>query len=260
VTYASLMAVAHGAVDIAADIIRRREPGVVIEKQDRDLVSEADVAVEQAVRKHLEEATPEIGILGEEEGLSGDASIVWALDPIDGTANFVHGLPLCAVSLGLIDHGSSVLGVIDLPLLGSRYHAALGEGAHRDGSAIRCSDASALSKAIVSIGDYAVGRNADRKNQARLALTQALAAKVERVRMFGSSAVDLAWLSEGKTDASIMLSNRPWDTAAGVIVAREAGAIVVDGDGQEHTTKSTSVVASAPLLIEDVLALVRTAT
>ena len=245
--YASLLAIAHEAVDLAAEMVRTRGPGVVTEKQERDLVSEVDVAVEQAVRKHLEEATPEVGTLGEEEGLSGSADVVWALDPVDGTANFVHGLPLCAISLGLIDGGRSVLGVIDLPFLGSRYHAAVGDGAYR-------SETSVLSEAIVSLGDFAVGQDAGRRNQPRFALTEALAAKSQRVRMLGSSAVDLAWVADGKTDASIMLSNKPWDTAAGVIIAREAGALVVDARGKPHTPAATSTIAAAPDVLEDILA------
>lgn len=259
-SYASLMAVAHEAVDLAADLVRTRQPGVITEKQERDMVSEVDVAVERVVREHLEKAAPEIGVLGEEEGLSGDSELVWALDPVDGTANFVHGLPLCGVSLGLIDQGRSVLGVIELPFLSTRYHAVLGEGAYRDNVAIRCRETSALSEAIVSLGDFAVGQNADRKNRARLALTEALAAKAQRVRMFGSSAVDLVWVADGRTDASIMLSNKPWDTAAGVIIAREAGAAVVDASGQPHTAESASVIAAPPSLIDDLVALVRSAT
>jgi myo-inositol-1(or 4)-monophosphatase len=254
VNYASLLAIAHQAVDLAAEMVRTRGPGVVTEKQERDLVSEADVAVEHAVRKHLEEASPEVGILGEEEGLSGGADVVWALDPVDGTANFVHEIPLCAVSLGLIDRGRPVVGVIDLPFLGSRYHAVIGEGAYRDDTPIRCRSTSVLSEAVVSVGDYAVGHDAGRKNEARLALTAALAAKVQRVRMFGSSAIDLAWVADGKTDASVMLSNKPWDTAAGVVIAREAGAAVVDAEGEPHTPASTSTIAATPDVLEELLA------
>ena len=251
------MAIAHEAVDLAADIVRTRQPGSVTEKQDRDMVSEVDLAVERVLRKHLEAATPEIGVLGEEEGLSGDAEVMWALDPVDGTANFVHGLPLCAISLGLIEHRRSVLGVIDLPFLGSRYSAALDEGAQRDGTSIRCGAASDLSEAVVSLGDYAVGSGADRKNQARFALTRVLASKAQRVRMLGSSAVDLAWVADGKLDASIMLSNKPWDTAAGVVIAREAGAIVLDTEGQPHTAESPSVIAATPTLIDEAIAIAR---
>jgi myo-inositol-1(or 4)-monophosphatase len=251
------MTIAHEAVDLAADLVRTRQPGTVTEKQDRDMVSDVDVAVERVVRKHLVAATPEIGVLGEEEGLRGGPDVMWALDPVDGTANFIHGLPLCAVSLGLVERGRSVLGVIDLPFLGSRYAAALGEGAFRGETPLRCGEASTISKAIVSVGDYAVGQNADLRNRARLALTESLAARVQRVRMLGSSAVDLAWVADGKLDASIMLSNKPWDTAAGVVIAREAGAVVVDAEGQPHTTDSESVVAASPALIDDVVDLVR---
>lgn len=103
-----------------------------------------------------------------------------------------------------------------------------------------------LGAAIISIGDYAVGEGADDRNRPRLALTAALAANVERVRMFGSAALDLAWVAEGRTDGCVMLSNKPWDTAAGVVIARESGATVTDTDGSAHTAGSRHTVAAAP--------------
>lgn len=98
-----------------------------------------------------------------------------------------------------------------------------------------------------------------RKNHARLALTEALAARVQRIRMLGSSAIDLAWVADGKTDASIMLLNQPWDTAAGVVIAREAGAVVVHARGELHTTASKSTIGAAPHLVEEILATISSA-
>lgn len=139
-----------------------------------------------------------------------------------------------------------MLGVIDLPFLDSRYTAVQGHGARRDGEPIRVSNVDRLQDAIVSIGDYAVGESADRKNGSAL-----------RVRMFGSAAIDLAWLAEGKTDGVVMLANKPRDTAAGVILAREAGALVVDTDGSDHTTDATATIAAAPEPLDALLALIR---
>jgi myo-inositol-1(or 4)-monophosphatase len=121
-----------------------------------------------------------------------------------------------------------------------------GSGAWRNGQRIQVSRTSQLADALVTVGDYAVGPDADDKNQERLQLTQLLAGQVLRIRMLGSAALDLAWLAEGKTDASIAFSNRPWDVAAGVIIAREAGAVVSDLDGSDHTTKSQATIASCP--------------
>jgi myo-inositol-1(or 4)-monophosphatase len=136
-------------------------------------------------------------------------------------APLLHGIPLCGVPLGLADGQTSTLGVIDLPFLGLCYSAAAGRGATCDEASIHASPTSTLDAAIAAMGDYAVGGDAEAKNRLRLALTRELAARVQRVRMFGSAAVDLAWVADGTIDANIMLSSNPWDTAADVLIARE---------------------------------------
>jgi myo-inositol-1(or 4)-monophosphatase len=98
--------------------------------------------------------------------------------------------------------------------------------------------------------------DAAEKNGLRLALNEQLAGRVQRVRMLGSAAIDLAWVAEGKLDASMTMSNKPWDTAAGVIIAREAGAVVIDQDGSDHTSSSAATIAVAPGVAEELLALV----
>ncbi|MEO3799415.1 inositol monophosphatase family protein [Nonomuraea sp. B1E8] len=253
----TLLPIAERAVSIASEIIRTKAPGVVTARGDRDMATEVDYAVEHAVRESLSRETPEIGFLGEEEGVShtGDG-LMWALDPVDGTANFLHGIPLCGVSLGLVDKDTPTLGVIDLPLLNLRYSAAEGAGAVVNESEIRVSDARDLRTAIVAIDDYAVGENADERNRPRLALTQELAARVQRTRMFGSAAIDLAWVADGRIDANVMLSNNPWDTAAGVIIAREAGATVVDLDGSPHSMTAQATSAASPALVADLVELI----
>jgi myo-inositol-1(or 4)-monophosphatase len=113
-----------------------------------------------------------------------------------------------------------------------------------------------LEDAIVAVGDYAVGEGAEAKNRQRIALTEHLAANVQRVRMLGSAVIDLAWVAEGKLDASITLSNKPWNTAAGVIIAREAGAEVIDHDGTEHEYTSSSTIAAAPTVAKKIVTLI----
>jgi len=259
-TFAELLPIASAAVDQAADLMRQTQPGVITAKGDRDMVSEVDYAIEKQLRAYLAEQTPTIGFLGEEEGASGsNGDLQWALDPIDGTANFVRGIPLCAVSLGLVHHGQPVLGVVDLPFLGARYTAVQGSGAYANGQPIHASTTDQMSEAIVAIGDYATGLNADTKNATRLAITTHLAATVQRVRMNGSAAIDLVWLAHGRIDATITLSNKPWDMAAGVIIAREAGALVVDADGNPHSASSTATVGTTPALVNQITAIIRQA-
>ncbi|MER7548335.1 inositol monophosphatase family protein [Spirillospora sp. NPDC127506] len=255
---AVLLPVALKAAQIASDLVRTRVPGLLTAKGDRDMASEVDYAVERAVRDYLKQRTPDIAILGEEEGITGDTTgeLLWAIDPVDGTANFVRNIPLCGFSLGLIERGRPVVGVIDLPFLGDRYHAAQHTGAYLGARRIQASMTTNLKDAIVAIGDYAVGEGAEAKNRQRIALTERLAANVQRIRMLGSAAIDLAWVAEGKLDASITLSNKPWDTAAGVIIAREAGATVRDQDGAAHTFNASATIGAAPAITDEIAALV----
>lgn len=249
-----LMPIAIEAMDIAARIISQQEPKTVTFKGDRDMVSDIDVTVERSVRSYLSERAPQVGFLGEEEGSRrGESGLFWALDPVDGTANFVQGIPLYAVSLGLIEDQSPVLGVIDVPEIKGRYTAVRGHGAFHHGERIHVRTPSRLKDAIVTIGDYAIGDDADARNKFRLAVTRELAGRVLRVRMLGSAAIDLAWLAHGRTDAAINFSNKPWDTAAGVVIAREAGAIVTDRDGTPHNLMSTSTIGAHESLISQVV-------
>jgi myo-inositol-1(or 4)-monophosphatase len=112
---------------------------------------------------------------------------------------------------------------------------------------------------VVAIGDYAVGTDAPQRNRLRLAVTGQLAAQAQRVRMHGSAATDLAWLASGRIDALITLSNKPWDMAAGVVIAREAGAHIVDKDGSRHSLHSQATIGAGPRLIEPLLCLVKDA-
>lgn len=233
-----------------------RVPQTISFKGHRDMVTEVDLAVEHAVRDFLAKETPDIGFLGEEEGpvIREGSGLMWALDPIDGTANFMHGIPLCGISLGLVEGDRSILGVIDLLFLDMLYAAVDGDGATCNGHRIQASKTTDLDAAIVAIGDYAVGIDAEEKNRVRIPLNHQLAAGVQRVRMYGSAAVDLAWVAEGKTDACIMLSNNPWDTAAGVTIAREAGALVTDASGRPHTMRSRATIAAAPAVLAQIIA------
>lgn len=251
---ADLLPVAVEAVDRAAAMIRERRPGHVTLKGDRDPATEVDYAVERELRAFLLDRAPGVGFLGEEDGRFGESGsgFTWALDPVDGTVNFLDDVPLCAVSLGLVHRERPALGVIDLPFLGLRYSALAGRGAFRGDRRLRVRG-SRLGESVVALGDYAVGHGAAERNAERLRMTAGIAAAAQRVRMFGSAAIDLAWVADGRIGASVMLANKPWDTAAGVLLARESGALVLDVHGRDHTIGSTSTVAVAPGLKEELL-------
>ncbi len=252
-----LLAAATRAMDTAADMARHHGSLRSRSKGDRDMVTNLDVEIERAVRTSLQHDAPHVAFLGEEESSAvGTRELTWALDPIDGTANLIHGLPLFAISLALVRDDSPIMGVVDLPALGQRYSAVRGHGAYLNDEPIQACDRGDLADAMVTAGDYAVGQDAGRKNELRLAVTAQLARKVLRVRMLGSAAIDLAWLAEGKTDACIIVGSHPWDIAAGVIIAAEAGAKIVDLDGSAHTLRARATVAAAPALIGDFVHLI----
>jgi myo-inositol-1(or 4)-monophosphatase len=239
--------------------------GQVHTKGDRDYVTELDIAIQYTVERRLATETPSIGFLGEEaapEASRDDhpAEYVWTLDPIDGTSNLVHGLPLCAVSLALVRAGRPVVGVISAPFLNLEYYAVDGRGAFCNESPIRAARTSTLDGAIVSLGDYAVGDTADRENRRRIAVTEALARTTERVRMFGCAALDLAWVAQGRTDGCVIMANNSWDVAAGVVIARAAGAVVIDSDGTVHSPDSQHTIAANPALSRDLIQLIVAST
>ncbi len=257
-----LQRIAEQAVGLGYDIVKNTTPAEIRHKGDRDIVTDVDVTVQNEVRDFLKRMTPDIAFLGEEEVslavLDGDHDM-WILDPIDGTSNFAHGLPLCAVSLALVQRGEPVVAATVAPFLNLRYVAAKGYGAYGNGVQLQASNPASLNKSLISIGDYAVGDNASTKNERRILLTRLLADRVERIRMFGSAALDIAWVAEGRTDACVILANKPWDTAAGVLLAREAGAQVVDASGRRHRFSSRETIVSSSGIIGEVLSLVQSA-
>lgn len=247
---ADLMAPAREAMRLALEIVRESSPGRVTVKGDRDVASEVDVRVEDQLHAFLACEAPEVGFLGEEHGGSDLVGPTWVLDPIDGTTNYVHGFPIFAVSLALVENGHPSLGLISMPVMNLHYSASTGTGATCNDELIATSSVSALQDALVSFGDFSVGNRADELNAKRIKVLERLAANVERVRMIGSAATDLAWVAHGRLDGTMLMSDKPWDVAAGVIIAREAGAIVTDPDGSSHQLGVPGTFAVTPLLAD----------
>jgi myo-inositol-1(or 4)-monophosphatase len=252
--------IAWQAAQIGSKTLGTSEPGTVRHKGDRDLVTDVDLSIQHDIADFLTQTTPDIALLAEESPRQPDiatAEWLWVLDPIDGTSNFAHGLPLCSVSLALLHRGHAVVAVTHAPLLGRTYHAVKDSGAFLNGQPISASRTGTLNEAIVSLGDYAVGPDSTFHNQQRLALTAELVPLVERIRMVGAATLDLAFVAEGALDACVMMSNKPWDTAAGTLMAREAGALVTDAYGDRHTHESASTVAATPAIADRLAAVIQ---
>ena len=256
------MLAAEHAVDLGARILRqgRSHIGALIGKGDRDFATDVDLQIESAIKASLANATPEIPFLGEEQGGEGSADQErWVLDPIDGTINFARDSPLCAISLSLVVAGQPVLGIVDAPLLGERFIARQGAGAYLNGTAIAVREVGVLRESIVGVADLKVGAGSEEENPVHLAVLARLARESLRVRMQGSAALDLAWLAAGRLNATVMLSNLPWDVTAGLLLVREAGGVVYDYDGSPHDAASRYTLASTCALVEAVRRIVEEA-
>jgi myo-inositol-1(or 4)-monophosphatase len=246
---AALLLAAGRAVDVGAEILLsgRSHIGALIAKGDRDFATNIDIEIESAIKSSLAQAAPANPFLGEEGG-GGGTGAEWVLDPIDGTINFARESPLCTISLSLVLDGQPILGLVDAPLLGERFVARQGHGAYLNGRRILVSEVPGLREAIVGVSDFKVGVGSKEENRIHLAAIARLARESLRVRMLGSAALDLAWLAAGRLNATMMLSNLPWDVTAGLLLVREAGGVVYDYDGSGHDLGSRFTIASVPSL------------
>jgi myo-inositol-1(or 4)-monophosphatase len=186
-----------------------------------DIVTEMDTAAERLLVDRLLGARPCDGVLGE-EGASGEGTsgVRWVIDPIDGTVNYLYGLPAWAVSVAAEVDGEPVVGVVHVPPLGETWTAVRGGGARRNGKPVQCTAGVALDRALVATG---FGYGADRRaHQAEV--LRAVLPRVRDVRRMGSAAIDLCQVAGGRVDAYYERGTQRWDIAAAGLVATEAGA------------------------------------
>jgi myo-inositol-1(or 4)-monophosphatase len=213
--------------------IRQKSPG--------DWVSEADLASENAVREILRRETS-LPVFGEESG-GDEFDTGWLVDPLDGTANFLHGFDAVGVSVGLIENGVPVVGVVHAPLLDRCFTAARGHGAFRDGIPLRVSER-APEHAIVSTGFPFRRKELLPRYQRAL---DAAFHTFEDLRRVGAASLDLCWTAEGVFDGFFELRLGPWDVAAGAIIVREAGGVITDWEGDDRAwLRSGSILAAPP--------------
>ena len=221
------------------DQVREKSPG--------DWVSEADLASEDAVRAILE--TSGLPVFGEERG-GEEVDTGWLVDPLDGTANFVHGFDAVGVSVGLIEDGVPVVGVVHAPLLNRIYTGAKGLGAFRDGKQIRVSDRPPV-QGIVATGFPF--RRKDLLPRYEPAFLNALH-RFEDLRRAGAASLDLCWTAQGVFDGYFELSLGPWDVAAGALLVREAGGVVTDWEGDDRAwLRSGNILAAPPRVHRELL-------
>ncbi len=216
-------------------------------KGEKDIVTEADLACDAAIRKHLSDAFPDHNIVTE-EGADKEAGsdFTWYVDPIDGTINYSRCIPLWAISIGLIIKGVRSVGAIYMPAMDEMYTAIKGQGAFCNGKKISVSHLSTLNQAIISHGDLNVGDITLRHqlNEENLKRRMLSAEAMQRVKCLGSSCVEASYVASGKLDAYCMVCFYPWDVAVGSLLVEEAGGKVCQLDGSAWDIHSKSVLFS----------------
>jgi myo-inositol-1(or 4)-monophosphatase len=218
-------------------------------KAPGDYVSEVDLDSEETIREALEGEEPGIAFFGEEGGgTKGD--LWWVVDPLDGTANFLHGFPVVGVSVALVEAGRPVVGAVHAPLLGGEtFTAVRGGGAFRDGRPIRVADR-AVASAICNTG-FPFKRK-HRLDDYRRVFEGAFLT-LEDLRRAGAASLDLAWTAAGVFDGFFEIGLGAWDVAAGALLVTEAGGVVTDWAGDETAWLASGDILAAPEAVHGVL-------
>ena len=235
----------------ASDDLERFE---VIEKGVNDFVTEVDIKAEQDIIYHLHKAYPDHAILGEESGLIGseDAEYKWIIDPLDGTTNFVRGIPHYAISIACLHRGKLEHALVLDPVRQEEFTASRGRGAQLNGRRIRVSNLKTLDGALLGTG-IPFKDHCDDKLAPYAKSLETLAGQCAGIRRAGAASLDLAYVAAGRLDAFWEIGLSPWDMAAGALLIREAGGLVSDINSSENFLESGNIVAGNPKCFKAVL-------
>ena len=213
----------------------------VVEKQQMDFVSEVDKLAEAEIIKELRRAYPDHAILAEESGATGKGPLTWVIDPLDGTHNYLRGIPHFCVSIALLDKGVPVHAVVFDPLRDELYTASKGDGAYLNDRRMRVSKRENLGGAMIATGFPFRQRE---HLVPQLDMTRAILGQAEDIRRSGSAALDLAYVAAGRYDGYFEIGLKPWDMAAGVLLVHEAGGRYGDFAGRDGMPASGNLIAA----------------
>ncbi|MGA4544846.1 inositol monophosphatase family protein [Uniformispora flossi] len=244
---ADLLELALEAARLAGGMLTVDRPadlGVAATKSSpTDVVTEMDTRAEKLIVEFLRARRPHDGFLGEEgAGEAGESGVRWVIDPIDGTVNYLYGLPGWCVSIAAEDEHGGIVGVVEVPTFGETFHAVRGGGAFRNGAPIRAAAPVPLDRALVATG---FGYTAERRTR-QAAVVAELLPGIRDIRRFGSAAADLCAVACGRVNAYYERGLNPWDLAAGAVIASEAGAEVAQIRAEDDGS-NVVVAAAAPL-------------
>lgn len=252
--------IAVSAARAAGHVILRnmnRLPDVKIHaKGTNDFVSEVDQQAEQAIITTIKKAYPSHALLAEESGEQSGDEYQWIIDPLDGTTNYLHGIPQFSVSIALRENDKLQLGVIYDPLKEELFCATRGDGATLNNRRIRVSKQRDLTASLIGTG---LPYRTDQELDSYLATLRALLEKTSGIRRAGSAALDLAYVAAGRFDGFWEFGLNIWDIAAGVIIIQEAGGLVSDMDGGHQFLESGNVVTANTQLYKSLITTLNTA-
>ena len=239
---------ARKAGEIIERALERVDLLTIEEKGRNDFVSEIDKKAEQEILYHLKKAYPDHAFLGEESGRSNNSSsdYLWIIDPLDGTTNFLHGIPHFSVSIACVYKGVLTHAVVYDPMKREEFTASKGRGAHLNDRRIRVSNRRSLDGAL--IGTFGVPFNgfALEHIDEYLNCLKDVAGQTAGVRRAGSAALDLAYVAAGRFDGFWEMNLKEWDMAAGILLIKEAGGMVSDFKGGNEYLERGHVVCAAP--------------
>ena len=220
-----------------------------------DLVTEADLASERAIIRLIRTAFPEHAVLAEESGITlGNGSHEWIIDPLDGTTNYAHGLPEFTISIAFANEGKLVFGLVSNPVTGELFCGMKGQGATLNGRPIHVSGTQTLAESLLVTGFPYNLKTIIRPLMQRF--ERCLMAS-QGVRRLGSAALDLCYLACGRFEGFWEQNLAPWDTAAGVVIAKEAGASVSDFSNRPYSIKKKEILATNGFIHENLAMLLR---
>lgn len=221
------------------------KPIQITKKGIMDLVTEADVASEKTIIAAIHEVFPDHAILAEESGASGNGKSendLWVIDPLDGTTNFAHHLPIFAVSIAYCHNDEVVMGVVFNPATGELYDAAKDEGARLNGEPIHVTTTNSVGESLLATGfPYTVRTQYPKKQIDRFGRCLTAA---QGIRRLGSAALDLCYVAAGRFDGFWEDNLKPWDTAAGMCIVIEAGGKITDFNGSPYTITDQQILAT----------------
>jgi myo-inositol-1(or 4)-monophosphatase len=246
---------AHDAGQLALQI---QERGFKVETKGNhtNMVTEADKACEQLIIKTIKQNFPDHEILGEESGkTAGKGRFKWIIDPIDGTTNFAHGMPIFGISIAVIEDGNPIIGIVEIPSLRETFWAQKGKGAFLNEQQIHVSKTHKVADALLATG-FPYNRTGKRYEMAEK-LFKEFYQPCHGVRRLGAASIDLCFVAAGRYDGFWEYDLKPWDIAAGKIIIEEAGGLVTNMDGSKLDPKKEAILATNGLLHQEMLATIK---